>query len=213
MAAVRRGQALRAVARQFQVSLRTVQRWVQRAQDQRLDRVDWSDHPSGARRAANRCASEVEELVLTLRLELRGSDLGEWGAEAIRHAWVERGALPEYPVPCARTIHRILERQGTLDARRRQRQPAPPRGWYLPDVAAARSELDQYDVVSGLVIRGGPEVEVLTAISLPVLNSAVICGLSGASGVLRTTRFGNAPPRARRRSMRYWTSSLPGSGR
>ncbi|MCH7911890.1 MAG: hypothetical protein IH856_02470, partial [Deltaproteobacteria bacterium] len=46
------------------------------------------------------------------------------------------------------------------------RRPPPPRGWYLPDVAAEHAELDQFDTVSGLVIRGGTEVEVLNAISL-----------------------------------------------
>src|SRR3954466_5099924 len=41
--AVRRGQSQQQVARDFGVSPGTVNRWVHHAQDQRLDRVDWSD--------------------------------------------------------------------------------------------------------------------------------------------------------------------------
>ena len=164
VAAVRRGASLRAVARQYRVSLRTVQRWVQRAAGQRLDRVDWRDRPAGPRRAPRRVAAELEDLVLTLRRELREtSELGEYGAAAIRRELLARGVSP---VPALRTINRILERRGAFDARRRVRHRPPPRGWYLPEVAAARAELDQVDIVSGLVIKGGPEVEVLTVSAL-----------------------------------------------
>jgi hypothetical protein len=65
-----------------------------------------------------------------------------------------------------RTIHRILERRGVLDAQRHIRRPPPPPGWYLPEVATGRSELDSFDFVEGLVIQNGPHVEVLNAISL-----------------------------------------------
>jgi hypothetical protein len=64
------------------------------------------------------------------------SDLGEYGAHAIRRAWLERG---NPAVPAMRTIGRILERRGALDGQRCIRRPAPPRGWYLPDVAAGRA--------------------------------------------------------------------------
>ena len=53
-----------------------------------------------------------------------------------------------------------------LDRRRRTRRPPPPPGWYLPLVADGRAELDSFDLVEGLVIRGGPHVEVLNGISL-----------------------------------------------
>ena len=46
VAAVRRGQSLRAVARQFGVGVATVAHWVERTKGQRLDRVDWSDRSS-----------------------------------------------------------------------------------------------------------------------------------------------------------------------
>jgi hypothetical protein len=81
VAAVRSGRSLRWVARQFRVSLLTVQRWVQRAKGLRLDRVDFSDRPAGPRQPANRMARKVEDRVLTIRRHLREeSDLGEFGA-------------------------------------------------------------------------------------------------------------------------------------
>jgi transposase len=50
VAAVRRGESLRAVARRFRVGPATVAHWVARAQGQRLDRVDWSDRSRAPRR-------------------------------------------------------------------------------------------------------------------------------------------------------------------
>lgn len=162
VAAVRRGQPLRAVARQFGVGLATVAYWVQRAKGQRLDRVDWSDRPR-APRTTRRTAAAMEDRVLKARQELAQSDLGASGAEPIRQALLEQGLAA---VPSVRTINRILARRGALDRRQRARRPPPPTGWYLPDVAAAKAELDSFDIVEGLVIKDGPEVEVLNGVSL-----------------------------------------------
>lgn len=155
---------MREVARRFGVALATVQFWVARAGWRRLNRVDWADRPDGPRRPANRTPSELEDLVLSLRRELKeASDLGEFGARAIHAALRARGAAP---LPTVRAIGRILERRGALDGRRRVRRPAPPPGWYLPDLAAGRAELDSFDIVEGLVIKGGPAVEVLNVTAL-----------------------------------------------
>jgi hypothetical protein len=162
--AARRGQALRRVARRFGVSLCTVQRWVGHAAGQRLDRVDWSDRPSGCHLSTRRVPSDLEDRVLALRQELRASSaLGEYGAAAIHRALRQEERSPRV---CVRTIHRILERRGALDGQRRRRHAPPPRGWYLPDLAARRVELDSFDLVEGLVIRGGTDVTVLNGISL-----------------------------------------------
>lgn len=106
----------------------------------------------------------MEDLVVETRDTLRAhSDLGEYGAEAVYRHLLESGT--EH-VPSVRTIGRIFERRGLLDHRHRQRRKAPPKGWYLPDVVQARSELDQFDIVEGLKIKNGPLVEVLNVVSL-----------------------------------------------
>jgi transposase len=162
--AVRRGGTLRSVAQEFGVSLHTVQRWVERALGQRLDRVDWSEELRGGRRETRATATEIEDLVLRLRRELREtSDLGEFGAAAIHREFLEREIAS---VPAVRTIGRILRRRGALDGRQRIRRAPPPKGWYLPAVANQHAELDSFDFVEGLFIRGQTEVEVLNAISL-----------------------------------------------
>lgn len=131
---------------------------------QRTDRVDWTDRPSGCRHAARRVSVALEDRVLNLRRELKEiSPLGEYGAAAIRRALLDRDGED---IPCVRTIGRILERRGVLDVRRRMRHPPPPKGWYLPTVASGQAELDSFDIVEGLVIRGGLEVQVLNGISL-----------------------------------------------
>src|SRR5215470_2588245 len=162
--AVRAGASLRQVAHRFGVSLPTVQRRVARAGDQRLDRVDWSDRPCGLPSPVNRTERSVEDLVRTIRQHLREtSDLGEFGAAAIHREWVARGIAEP---PSVRTIGVILQRRGALDYHRRVRRPPPRAGWYLPGVADGRAELDSFDIVEGLVIRGGIQVEVLDGISL-----------------------------------------------
>jgi transposase len=163
VAAVRQHQSIRAVARRFGVSTSTVVYWVQRAKGQRLDRVDWTDR-SRAPHHTQRTADELEEQVLRLRRQLRkDSDLGAYGADAIQQALRERGLTDP---PSVRTIHRILQRRGALDGRSRVRRPPPPRGWYLPDLAGRRAELDSFDIIEGLVIQGGSSLEVLNGVSL-----------------------------------------------
>ena len=165
VARVRAGASQRAAARATRVSLSTVQLWLRRAGDQPLDRVDWSDRPSTPRRLG-RTAAELEDLIIELRRELRETSvLGEYGADAIRQELLARPDLA-WPVPTARTIGRILSRRGVLDGNRRVRRLAPPPGWYLPDLAQRRVELDSFDVVDGLYLKGGPELQILTAISL-----------------------------------------------
>jgi len=161
--AVRQGESLRRVARRFRVSVSTVHYWAERAEGRRLSRVDWQDRPHRPRNI-RRTKQSVENLIIGVRTQLKDSSvLGEYGAQAIQRELVARGATA---VPALRTIGRILQRRGALDGRYRRRHPPPPAGWYLPDVAARRSELDSFDVVEGLVIEGGTGVEVLNAVSL-----------------------------------------------
>src|SRR5512132_2988528 len=161
--AVRSGRSQQQVARDFGVSPATVNRWVRHAHGQRLDRVDWSDR-SPIPQTTQRTTADLEELVLKVRSQLQAeSDLGFFGAEAILNSLRARGVDP---LPAERTIYRILRRRGALDGRHRVRRPPPPPGWYLPEVARRSRELDSIDIVEGLVIRGGPQVEVLNGLSL-----------------------------------------------
>jgi hypothetical protein len=101
---------------------------------------------------------------LATRQELeKSSDLGFHGAEAIHEVLAARELAG---LPTVRTINRILRRSGALDGQARVRRRPPPVGWYLPEVAAKRRELDCFDGVEGLVIKDGPQVEVLNGISL-----------------------------------------------
>lgn len=163
VAAVRSGSSQRSIARQFRVALWTVQRWLERARGRRLDEVQWDDRPHVAQRV-RRTPALVEGLILSVRTDLRHtSALGEYGAAAIRRELLSRGW---HDVPCVRTIGRILERRGALDGRKRIRRAPPPLGWYLPDLAAREVELDSFDIIEGLVIRGGIDVEVLNCVSI-----------------------------------------------
>jgi hypothetical protein len=162
--AVRSGTSMRGVADHFGVTLATVQRWVARAAGRRLDRVDFNDRPCGLPTPVNRTDRQREDRVLTLRHQLRqSSDLGEFGAAAIHREWLARGLAEP---PSVRTIGLILQRRGALDRRHRIRRPAPPTGWYLPAVADERAELDSFDTIEGLALRGGLQVEVLSGVSL-----------------------------------------------
>lgn len=153
---------MRAVARRFSVSVGTVSHWVEHARGQALARVDFSDRKPG--RAWNRTSASREAQILRTRSDLRKkSVLGEYGGEAIANAL----ATVKQPVVISRaTIYRVLERRGALDAVRRQRRPAPPKGWYLPKLAGGTAELDSFDFVEDLKIAGGPLVCLLTGISL-----------------------------------------------
>lgn len=154
---------------------------------QRLERIDFSDRPGGCRRAVNRTGSTVEDRVLSLRKHLKEqSDLGEYGAAAIAS---EMARLKIKSIPSLRTIGRILKRCGALDGQIRLRRSAPPPGWYLPDLAGRKVELDSFDIVEGLIIRGtrGKRpvgVEVLNGISL---HGGLMCSWPGSGVTAKNT--------------------------
>lgn len=159
--AVRAGESMRAVASRFNVSVGSVAFWVARAQGMRLDRVDFDDRKPGS--AWNRTSATSERRILALRAQLRHSVLGECGAPAIRAALESVHAKQ---VPALATINRVLARRGAQDHARRIRRPAPPKGWYLPELAAGAAELDSFDLIEDLKIANGPLVSVLTGTSL-----------------------------------------------
>ena len=161
---VRSHKSMHQVASQFRVSVSVVARWVRRAAGHRLDRVDFSDRSPGCARGWNRVTVSVEQRIAQLRKTLREqSVLGEYGAMAIQTAL--RIEMPSR-APSIATINRALSRQGLQDATRHVRRSAPPKGWYLPAVAAGEAELDSFDLIEELKIADGPLIWVLNATSL-----------------------------------------------
>lgn len=179
VAAVRRGQSQRAVARRFGVGLGHLQYWLARTRGQKLARVEWSDQSCAPRRQGRQTTTQLQRRILALRRELRRSDLGFVGAQAIHDAL--RAQSPKSKRPSLRTIGRILKAHGALDAVRRVRRSAPPAGWYLPDVAAGAAELDAFDVIEDLPLEAGPRLDVLTTRAL----WGSVCG-AWVSAALRT---------------------------
>lgn len=165
---------MRAVARELGVDVSTVSYWVKHAAGQRLDRVDFANRKPG--RAWNRTRIAVEQEIVRLRLKLRAGVLGEFGADSIAQALSTRSG----PAPARATINRVLARYGLQDGVRRVRRPAPPKGWYLPAVAAGRADVDCFDFIEGLKIARGPVADVLTAKSLHggLTNAWVVAGKS-----------------------------------
>ncbi len=90
--------------------------------------------------------------------------MGEYGPDAIGLALQQNRTAEQ--LPSRITIYRVLARHGALDRVHRQRRPAPPKGWYLPDLAAGQAELDSFDFIEDLKIAGGPLVDVLTGTSV-----------------------------------------------
>lgn len=161
---VRSHKSMHQVATQFRVSVSVVSRWVERAAGHRLDSVDFSDRSPGCVRGWNRVPASVEQRIAELRKTLREeSILGEYGAMAIQ---IALQAEMHSPAPSIATINRALSRQGLQDAARHIRRAAPPKGWYLPAVAAGEAELDSFDLIEELKIANGPLIWVLNGTSL-----------------------------------------------
>lgn len=171
--------SFRHAAHDFGFSKSAVERWVGRARGQRLDRVDLEDGKPG--RAWNRLAADLEERIAELRVELKASALGEYGARAIGAALQTE---TDYP-PSEAAINRALSRLGLQDGVRRIRRPAPPKGWYLPAVVAGRAEVDCFDFIEDLKIADGPLIDVLTVKSLhgAMANAWPMASMSARSTV------------------------------
>jgi hypothetical protein len=112
---VRGDRSLRWVARQFRVSLLTVQRWFQRAKHQRLDWVDWSDRPAGPRQPANRILHQAINIVKQ-KYFATGSPRSAAGGTRTRHPIAGVGhqlikRAPPLPLPGA--APQLARHQGT----------------------------------------------------------------------------------------------------
>jgi transposase len=184
VAAYRAGGSLREVAKNFGETKSTVQRWVAFAHGKRFDRIDFHDKKSGPKKPKNKSTAKLEKRVRQLRKHLKEkSVLGHYGADAIRDEMLRRG---DRDVPTTRTIGNILKRNGMLDSRTRVRRPAPPPGWYLPGLQQRKHELDSFDIIEGLYLHGGQEVQFLNGISLhgKLLHSMAMGAVTAENTVL-----------------------------
>jgi transposase len=165
VALVRSGKSQRQVARRFGVTLRTVQRWLDRATDRPLGSVNWKARSHAPRGVANKTQAVLERDICALRRQLATeSALGFVGAQAIHEVLLGRSHFPV--VPSVRTIGRILRRNGLLDYHQRIRRVAPPPGWYLPAAAQQLAEIDSFDVIEDLRMEGFGLFQVFTARAL-----------------------------------------------
>ena len=104
---------------------------------------------------AQRISPELERAILSIRrrLQAHASPATRYcliGATAIR---AELKALGVRPLPCARTIERVLERNG-LTAPRVRLAPLLPRQEYPGPQARASNELHQVDLVGPVYLKG-----------------------------------------------------------
>ena len=105
VAAVRDGQSQRAVAKQFKVSLAKVQFWVKKAEGKPLEQVIWEDASHAPLKQHNQTPTEIEQRILEIRVFLATkSDLGEFGAVAIRDHLLKQTDLSENELPAISTI-------------------------------------------------------------------------------------------------------------
>lgn len=148
----RQGNSIRSIALRFHKDKKTVKKWIDRAGDHRLDRVDFSDKRSQRKATHNRIHSDVENCIIHTRHELKTkSSLGEYGARAIQRYMKDLGC---YQLPSERTINNVLRRNGLLDGNQRMRFPSPPPGWYLPEVYSLSAEMDCFDYIEDLRLQG-----------------------------------------------------------
>jgi putative transposase len=156
----RKGLSARRIARDFRVSLSTVQFWVRRAGRTSLSLIDWADRSSRPKRNPAQTTRTVQRAICRVRRQLAKDDLGFAGAVSVQAAL--KTLLPGAS-PSVRTIHRILHAQGFMDGQRRRRHPAPPPGWYLP---TGDTELDSFDFIEGLGLGEAGSFDVFTGRAL-----------------------------------------------
>ena len=181
-----KGLSQRSIAKRLGISRGGVEHWLARQSLASPLKPSFLDLSSAPLSQARQTSPALEAAIISLRNSLTTeSDLGFVGAEAI--AFELASSHPGMALPCERTIARILARNGLLDAHRRVRRPAPPTGWYLPAVARGEADVDAFDGIEDLPIKGVGLFHVLTSKSLigPCVHAWVHTSITSAWTVAR----------------------------
>src|SRR5919109_2799613 len=144
------GRTVSDVASQWNVSRRTLHRWLGRYEGEGLEGLgDRSHRPA-------HCPHQMSAAVEVLVLEMRRSH-PYWGARRIAFELARKGVEP---APSKSAIYRSLVRAGVIDPLQRQRRKETWKRWER----AAPMELWQFDVVHGFALADGTAAKALTGI-------------------------------------------------
>lgn len=166
VALVRRGKSQRYVARRFGVTLRTVQRWLDRASDQPLASVNWKARAHAPSAVANKTAVVLETRGLRVTQAARDGERPgvRWGASHSRGA--------PRPVSFPRGAQRADDRAYSPTQRFARLSPPDSSGrstaGLVSACAAAQqlAEIDCFDVIEDLRMEGFGLFQVFTARAL-----------------------------------------------
>jgi transposase InsO family protein len=144
------GRTVGEVASQWEVSRRTLHRWLARYEGGGLEGLD-----DGSHRPAH-CPHQMPAAVEVLVLEMRRAH-PYWGARRIAFELTRKGMQP---APSESAVYRCLVRAGIIDPLTRRRRRETWKRWER----GAAMELWQLDIVHGFLLADGTSAKALTGI-------------------------------------------------
>src|SRR6266566_9202309 len=144
------GRTVNEVASQWEVSRRTLHRWLARYEGGGLEGLG-----DGSHRPAH-CPHQMPAAVEVLALEMRRAH-PYWGARRIAFELTRKGVQP---APSESGVYRCLVRAGVIDPLTRRRRRETWKRWER----GAAMELWQLDVVHGFLLADGTSAKALTGI-------------------------------------------------
>ena len=144
------GRTVGEVAGQWEVSRRTLHRWLARYEGGGLEGLG-----DGSHRPAH-CPHQMPAAVEVLVLEMRRAH-PYWGARRIAFELTRKGVLP---APSESAVYRCLVRAGVIDPMTRRRRRETWKRWER----GAAMELWQLDIVHGFLLADGTSAKALTGI-------------------------------------------------
>src|SRR5690349_13176097 len=144
------GRTVAEVASQWDVSRRTLHRWLARYEGSGLEGLG-----DGSHRPAH-CPHQMPAAVEVLVLEMRRAH-AYWGARRIAFELTRKGVQP---APSESAVYRCLVRAGVIDPLTRRRRRETWKRWER----GAAMELWQLDIVHGFLLADGTSAKALTGI-------------------------------------------------